>query len=259
MLHGQDACCSSQSLHADGKITLQVLREAQTTASAQPRVWSEADHDTALPTMQLASLRSLRLPIWTDAVTQTAHKQPQQAEPLPAPTQAVALPQTICWQRIPEPMVVKSIRLVCSTPTAAEMHQSMQCGLSIRVISSKLAAAAEEQQFKIAKQLDPQDFAVHSPDTLSAEVQLNVEVDQCISITTVGEQCGPGDNQYLVSWGDKQRGCQSFTDDGEAAYVLSHGDTSEGDKCTVQVLLRHAELEGNLDGTTFVNLCSMPC
>ena len=155
-------------------------------------------------------------------------------------------------------MVVKSIRLVCSTPTAAEMHQSMQCGLSIRVISSKLAAAGEEQQIQIAKQLNPQDFAAHSPDTLSAEVQLNVEVDQCISITTVGEDCGPGDVQYLASWGNKQRGCQNFTDDGEAAYVLSHGDTSEGDQCTVQVLLRHAEFEGNLAGTSCVNMCNMP-
>ena len=71
-----------------------------------------------------------------------------------------------------------------------------------------------------------------------------IGVDERVSLTAVGNDCGLGDAVYLASWsGQSTR--QSFTDDAmETAYVLSHGDAAAGDACLIQVLLHQAEDAG---------------
>ena len=122
----------------------------------------------------------------------------------------------------------------------------MVCGLSISVVTACHASVDGQQQAAPAKLLlEPASFRVVGENTLSAEANLPVDVDECVCMTTVGEVYGPADSVYLASWG-KQNTCQNFTDDDtQTSYVLSCGDVAAGDKCVLEVLLHQAEDPGD--------------
>lgn len=246
---------------------VQVLRQHQENGLVQPKIWTEVDCDGPPQAAQLIRPGLLRLPIWTDAVSEAEHKLAEPDKPAVATKAAVSLPQSITWQRTPEPMLVKAIRLRLQDKSAVEVLQGMLCGLSISVQPCTHDSGHHHHQAAATKlHLRPDSFHVIDDHTLSAAAELPVQVDQCVSIRTVGEVCGPGDGVYLASWG-QPRISQTFTDDAsETSYILCHGDAAAGDECLVEVLLHQAQDQGaapacclsvlvHMTGACLVTLC----
>ena len=187
------------------------------------------------------------MPIWTDAVLQSVDDRQ-----LPAPDDAasgsrsgIQLPQSITWQRIPEPLTVTSLRLVFEGHAAADIQQGMVCGLTIAILGPDQDRAGGQQQHEIRKlRIAPASFVAQDHSTLCVNLEVAIGVGEWVSLTADGNECGPGDAVYLSSWrGQPTR--QSFMDDAmETAYVLSHGDAAAGDACLVEVLLHQAEDAG---------------
>lgn len=186
----------------------------------------------------------LRLPIWTDAMSSPVQIPSQSADLARSPHTILSLPQSISWQRTPEPMVVKAIRLRFKHQSASEMLPGMVCGLSISVMpAGRDKADGLKQTASLKLQLQPEDFVVVDEHVLRADADLPVHVDEYVSISTTGKVCGPGDCVYLASWSRKDTS-QNFTDDALGTfYILSHGDEAD-DLCLVEVLLQQAEDPG---------------
>lgn len=226
-----------------------MLREQQGTAPAHVRVWTEEGCTNPAAPEAAEPLNSalLRLPIWTDAVLQTVHNQqvPACNATIAGSSAGIQLPQSITWQRIPEPMRVTALRLVFQGHAAADIQQNMVCGLTITILGPDQEMAGGHQQDEIRKlDISPASLVIQDHAMLSAKFELPIGVDERVSLTAVGDDCGPGDAVYLASWSG-QSTSQSFTDDAmETAYVLSHGDAAAGDACLVQVLLHQTEDAG---------------
>lgn len=247
---------------------MQVLREQQGTAPAQVKVWTEEGCTTPAPPGASTPLNPalLRLPLWTDAVLQSAQdpQLPATENPTAASDTSIQLPQSITWQRIPEPMRVTSLRLLLGRHAAAEVQQGMLCGLSISILGADQAMAGGHQQDEVRTvEIAPASFEVHDHATLSVSLDLPIGVDERVRLSAVGSACGPGDAVYLAGWAS-QATSQSFMDDAmETAYVLSHGAESGGDACLVQVLLHQVEDAGDtttlsfsIDVRTALNNCA---
>ncbi len=221
----------------------QVLREDEDCCLVQPKVWVEMDKESPHEAQQIRPAL-LRLPIWTDAVSSPVQKPSQSADPARSPHTKLSLPQSISWQRTPEPMLVKAIRLRFKHQSASEILQGMVCGLSINVMpAGRDKADGPKQAASVELQLRPEDFVIVDEQVLRAEADLPVHVDEYVSISTTGTVYGPGDCVYLASWSRKATS-QNFTDDAlGTSYILSHGDAAEG-LCLVEVLLQQAEDPG---------------
>lgn len=222
----------------------QVLREDEDCCLVQPKVWVEMDMGGPCHEAQHIRPALLRLPIWTDAVSSPVQKPSQSADRARLPHTYVSLPQSISWQRTPEPMLVKAIRLRLKHQSASEILQGMVCGLSINVMpAGRDKADGPKQATSVELQLQPEDFVIVDEHILRAEADLPVHVDEYVSISTTGTACGPGDCVYLASWSRKATS-QNFTDDAlGTSYILSHGDEAD-DLCLVEVLLQQAEDPG---------------
>ena len=226
-----------------------MLREQQGIVPAHVRVWAEEGCTDPAPPEAAEPLNPalLRLPIWTDAVLQSVHNQqvPASNDTVAGSSTGIQLPQSITWQRIPEPMRVTGLRLVFEGHAAADIQQSMVCGLTITILGPDQEMAGGHQQDEIRKlDIVPASLAIQDHATLSVQFELPIGVDERVSLTAVGDDSGPGDAVYLASWSG-QSTSQSFTDDAmETAYVLCHGDAAAGDACLVQVLLQQAEDAG---------------
>ncbi|KAL0023291.1 hypothetical protein WJX77_003895 [Trebouxia sp. C0004] len=225
------------------RVMLQVLREDEDCCLVQPKVWVEVEVDVGNLRHEAQQIRPalLRLPIWTDAVSNPVHKSSQSADPARSPHTYVSMPQSISWQRTPEPMLVKAIRLRFKHQSASEILQGMVSGLSINVMPAGHGKAdGPKQAASVELQLQPEDFVRVDEHVLRAEADLPVHVDEYVSISTTGKVCGPGDSVYLASWSSKTTS-QNFTDDAlGTSYILSHGDEADG-LCLVEVLLQQAE------------------
>ena len=225
---------------------MQVLREHEATAPAHIRVWTEHSSDSSAGPAERINPALLRLPIWTDAVLQSAQpmQPPSPAEPVVSRA-TVQLPQSVTWQRIPEPMVATSINLVFKGHTAAEVQQGLVCGLTLSIVNPSEETTGIQQQAPVRQlAIHPTTFVRVDEATLSAKVELPIKVGERVSLTANGEVCGTGDAVYLASWGEHLTS-QSFSDDAmEAAYVLSHGDAAADDACLVRVLLHQVEDAG---------------
>lgn len=241
---------------------MQVLREQQGTASAQVRVWTEEGCTTPTPAEAAEPLNPalLRLPLWTDVVLQCAQDQqlPALGTTATANETSIQLPQSITWQRIPEPMRVTALRLLLGGHAAAEIQQGMVCGLTISILSADHEMANGHQQDQVRTvEIAPASFEVHDCAMLSVSLDVPVEVDERVRLSAVGRACGAGDAVYLASWGSPATS-QSFTDDAmETAYVLSHGDESSVDACLVQVLLHQFEDAGKMILVLMTRQCCM--
>ena len=233
-----------------------MLREGEDCCLVQPKVWVEVDEGKPRHEAQQIRPALLRLPIWTDAVASPVQKPSQCADPARSPHTNLSLPQSISWQRTPEPMVVKAIRLRFKHQSASEMLQGMVCGLSISVMPAGRDNADEAKQaISVELQLQPEDFVVVDEHMLRAEADLPVYVDEYVSISTTGEICGPGDSVYLASWSRKATS-QNFTDDAlGTSYILSHGDEAD-DLCLVEVLLQQAEDPGSCPYLLLWHVCT---
>ncbi|KAL0055748.1 hypothetical protein WJX82_004037 [Trebouxia sp. C0006] len=102
------------------RVMLQVLREDEDCCFVQPKVWVEVDIRSPRHKAQQIRPALLRLPIWTDAVASPVQKPSQSADPARSPHTNLSLPQSISWQRIPEPMLVKAIRMRFKHQSAPE-------------------------------------------------------------------------------------------------------------------------------------------
>ena len=231
---------------------MQVLREQQGTAPAQVRVWAEEEGCTTPTPAEAAQPLNpalLRLPLWTDAVLQSTQDQQLPAsEPTTAASDtSIQLPQSVTWQRIPEPMRVTALRLLFRGHAAAETQQGMVCGLTLSILGPDQDMAGGHEQDEVRTvEIVPASFEVHDRATLSVSLDVPVGVDERVRLTAMGGACGPGDAVYLASWGS-QATSQSFVDDAmETAYVLSHGDETSGSGCLVQVLLHQFEDAGEM-------------
>lgn len=228
-----------------------MLREQQGTAPAHVRVWAEEGCTAPKPRQAAEPLNpaQLRLPIWTDAVLQSAHNQqlPASGNATAASNASIQLPQSITWQCIPEPMRVTALRLAFGGHAAAEIQQGMVCGFTLTILGPDHEMAGGHQQDEVRRMdIAPASFVVHDQATLSVSLDVPIGVDERVSLTAVGSVCGPGDAVYLASW-SKPSTSQSFMDDAmETAYVLSHGDAATGDACLVQVFLHQAEDAGDM-------------
>ena len=228
--------CGHLILHS---LLCQVLREDQASCLVQPKVWAEVDTGKPPNAEQLISPALLRLPIWTDAVS-SAVQHPQPSESAQSLDTAISLPQSITWQRMPEPMLLKTVRLRFKEQSASEVLQGMVCGLSISIVPAGHASANTPTASAPVKLLvQPESFVVSDEATLSASVELPVHVDDCVSISTVGEVCGLGDSVYLASWSRRDTS-QNFTNSTTAtSYILSHGHEA-GAACLVELLAQPA-------------------
>ena len=173
---------------------MQVLREHEGTAPANIRVWTEDSSDSPAGAAEPINPASLRLPMWTDAVLQSA--QPMQT---PSPAEAVAshetiqLPQSITWQRIPEPMLVTSIHLVFQGHSAAEVQPGRVCGLTLSILSPGEETMGSHQQTPVRQlEIDATCFALVDHATLSAKVEMPIKAGVRVSLTANGEDCGAG-------------------------------------------------------------------
>lgn len=227
-----------------------MLREQQGTATAHARVWAEDGCRTPEAAPEAAeplNLALLRLPIWTDAVLQSVHNQqlPASNNPIVGSNAGIQLPQSITWQRIPEPMRVTALKLVFEGHAAGDILQGMVCGLTITILGPDQEVAGGHQQDAIRKlDIAPESWVIQDHTALSVEMELPIGVDERVSLTAAGDKWGPGDAVYLASW-NRQSTSQCFADNATAtAYVLSHGDAA-GKACLVQVLLHQAEDAGN--------------
>lgn len=138
-----------------------------------------------------------------------------------------------------------ALRLVFEGHAAADIQQGMVCGLTIAILGPDQDRAVGHQQVEIRKlHIAPASFVAQDHATLCVNLEVPIGVDERVSLTADGGDCGPGDAVYLSSWsGQSTR--QSFMDDAmETAYVLSHGDAAAGDACLVEVLLHQAEDAG---------------
>lgn len=248
----EHGCCICELLILHSSLC-QVLREDQASCLVQPKVWAELDTSKPPHAEQLISPALLRLPIWTDAVSGAVHPQPSEsAQSLHA---AISLPQSITWQRMPEPMLLKTIRLRFKEQSASEVLQGMVCGLSISTEPANHASVNNPMAAASVKLLvRPENFVVSDEATLSASVELPVHVDDCVSISTVGEVCGPGDSVYLASWSRRDTS-QNFTSSTTAtSYILSHGHEA-GAACLVELLAQPAADPGVAPVACFINAC----
>ena len=228
-----------------------MLREQQGTAPAHVRVWAEEGCTAPNPRQAAEPLNpaQLRLPIWTDAVLQSAHNQqlPASGDATAASNASIQLPQSITWQCIPEPMRVTALRLTFGSHAAAEIQQGMVCGFTLTILGPDHEMAGGHQQDEVRRMdIAPASFVVHDQATLSVSLDVPIGVDERVRLTAVGSVCGPGDAVYLASW-SRPSTSQSFMDDAmETAYVLSHGDAAVGDACLVQLFLHQAEDAGDM-------------
>lgn len=241
---------------------MQVLREQQGTAPAHVKVWAE-EGCTAPPPAEAAEPLNpalLRLPLWTDAVLQSAQDQqlPASEDMTAAEETSIRLPRIITWRRIPEPMRVTSLRLLFGAHSAAEIRQGMVCGLTITILGPDQEMAGGHEQDEVRTvDISPASFEVHDHAMLSVSLDVPVGVDERVRLSAVGRGCGPGDAVYLASWGS-QATSQSFMDDAmETAYVLTHGDEAGGGSCLVQVLLHQIEEAGEMIFTSVSGTCWM--
>ena len=232
-----------------------MLREDEDCCLVQPKVWVEVDIRSPRHKAQQIRPALLRLPIWTDAVASPVQKPSQSADPARSPHTNLSLPQSISWQRIPEPMLVKAIRMRFKHQSAPEVVQGMVCGLSISVMPVGCDKAdGLKQATSVQLQLQPEDFVVVDEHVLKADADLPVHLDEYISISTTGEVCGLGDCVYLASWSRKATS-QNFTDDAlGTSYILSHGDAAD-DLCLVEVLLQQAEDPGGCPYLLLWHVC----
>ena len=210
------------------------------------RVWAEEGCTSRAPeAAEPFNPALLRLPIWTDAVLHSVNNQqlPTPDDTASGSGPGIQLPQSITWQRIPEPMTVTSLRLFFEGHAAADIQQGMVCGLTVAILGP--GKAGGQQQDEVRKlRIAPASFVAQDQTTLCVNLEVPIGVDEWVSLTADGNECGPGDAVYLASWsGQSTR--QSFMDDAmETAYVLSHGDAAAGDACLVEVLLHQAEDTG---------------
>ncbi len=190
-----------------------MLQEHHGPSQAQLKVWTETSSDTPGQAPCLVSPRLLCLPVWTDTLAQAAFAPDKPDTPAAVQEPAISLPQHITWQRIPEPMVIKFIRLHFAGQHAAEILEGVVCGFSISDLTPSHSSGDKQQQAATRQlQLRPESLAVLDDSVLSAEAELPVGVDECVSISTVRHVCRPGDSLYLASW-SKLATSQTFTDD----------------------------------------------
>lgn len=142
-------------------------------------------------------------------------------------------------------MRVTALKLVFEGHAAADIQQGMVCALTIAILGPHQDSAGGHQQDEIRKlRIAPASFVVQDHAILCVKLEVAIGVDERVSLTVDGHECGSGDAVYLASWSG-QATRQSFMDDAkETAYVLSHGDAAAGDACLVEVLLHQAEDAG---------------
>ena len=138
----------------------QVLREHEAGSSSEQTVWTELETDALPGAGQPRMSHPLQLPIWTDLVLPAT---PQAVQP--ELEEALTLPRSIKWERMPESMVVKQIRLRCLPAPAAEIHAGIMCPLVITVYStapgqSDEAAPQGSNQQQTSQQLSVADWVV---------------------------------------------------------------------------------------------------
>ena len=121
----------------------------------------------------------LRLPIWTDAVLQSDHNQqvPASNDTIAGSSAGIQLPQSITWQRIPEPMRVTALRLVFEGHAAANMQKGMVCGLTITILGPDQEMAGGHQQDEIRKlDIAPASLVIQDHATLSVKLNCLLEL-----------------------------------------------------------------------------------
>ncbi len=234
----------------------QVLREHEAGTTSEQTVWTELEGDALPGASQPRMSHPLQLPIWTDLVLPVT---PQTVEP--ELEEALTLPRSIKWERMPESMVVKQIRLSCLPAPAGEIHAGMTCPLVITVYSnapgqSDQAAQQGSNRQQTSQQLSVADWIVDAAnERLTAELELGVQFEDDVVITTVGEQYGPGDIAYLASWGVGTASRADPVDADESlSFALSYHGPSGGDTCVLELLLAPAT-----GGQQVHSLCQVTC
>ena len=209
----------------------QVLRNQEEGRISRSVAWCELVADALPEGSRPSTSLPLQLPIWTDLVTHVP-------QPPPVAIESLTLPRSIRWQRMPEAMVVKQIRLQFNGPSAAEIKQGMVCELEVQVDhqaeqQSHAVEGVKHPQQSFSQRVSPGDWVLDAGNNvLTADLQLAVHYLEDIGISTVGLECGPGDAVYLATWGT---GNAVLEHDSESLF-LSYGNV-EADACMVQLSL----------------------
>ena len=143
--------------------------------------------------------------------------------------------------------MVKQIRLLFSGPSgyAAEVQQGMMCELEVQVEQqveqqSPRVQAGQQAKPKHGQRVAPGDWVLDATkNVLTADLQLAVQYQEDIAISTVGTEYGPGDAVYLASWGTGKAVREHDLD----SFFLSYG-SFEADICMVHLLLVPTPPEG---------------
>ncbi len=218
-----------------------MLREQEIAPALDTNAaWSELEGDDLPGGSRPKVSLPLQLPIWTDLVSSTA-KQDTQPD-IEAP---LALPRSIEWARMPESMTVKQIRLRCLQVSAADILQGMACQLMVQVCrplsdaqDTSVLQEGQNAQDGSSHMLSASDWNIDTADNmLTAQLQLDVQFEDRMVISTIGEQYGPGDAIYLASWGS---GTASQADPVDDSLILSYCGSASNASCIVELLLASA-------------------